>query len=793
MTHRSFVGKLGVLLLGLLAGACRGDAQKTTPSGGTPTASVPEVVNAGEPTYDSARPLAARFWVEAEPKEGRLHIFEIHPGNVIYRDQEILSPDFPESSSSGIGGRDGVTQIQQGLRYQHAGTPATLSTCTPGDSCVPAAGTVRIFNPPAKTTFVNDSAACFSNGGSCDGMAGRAPAPVGLPCTSSNTICAEIHMVSRYSMPLTNVVLDIKATTTPGGTACGVSPASPVIGCQPGTPATNLGICAHSNGNGQNKVNNADSNLTSCIPGGVMDTRPCSYCYGNTGVVDGLGAATWAGLKGAVMPNLSAVSHDATLKSVNTATTAMKLVNSNSLRLVFEVRYATPGLPAANQITYAFAGAGSCVNPVGVMNPTWVTLNGGSFGPPFACYGNPMTSCPLTDSARTSPPAAGSYVQINNILGGAPTVIADGLFKLWSDRQVAFNLAMGTSGTYTATLVTPLGQATTTQQFTTCAGGPNTWRSLTSTIETVQGIGGVLGGNIVVAGGRTDATDPSSVTAATRYFTIPTLATVSPLTVNAGPDMNVPRWGAASVVVGGRLYAIGGAQDGFFCLDSTESWDGAAGAWTDHGIALPEGRCGASAIAIGGLIYLTGGSTSSVPGFFGAMMASTNTCVLNTANIPAGWDCATYTGGDDISVTSRLSGGYASTGSRGLIVGGLDSGLSVLSAVETMTEVAATPAFVGATALPAGRSLPGVASANTFFYVMGGSATGGEGDAGSATLHRTPNGAPGAWTAMASAPVARQGHVLVAATCMGCTAQKLYAIGGSNSGSNISGVDEYTE
>jgi hypothetical protein len=792
MTHRNFAGKSGILLVVLLVGACRGDANKNAPaSSAPPTGSKPEVVNAGEPTHDPERPMAARFWVEVEPTEGRMHIFEIHPGNVIYRDQEILSPDFPELGA-GRGGREGVTQVQQGLRYQYPAMPnTTQSTCTPGGSCVPAANTIRIFNPPDKTTFVNDSAACFSNGGSCDGMGGRAPAPVGLPCTSSNTICAEIHMVSRYGVPLTNVVMDIRADTSTGGTACGVSPASPVIGCQPGSTSTAMGICAHSNGNGQNKVNHADSSRTSCIPGGVMDTRPCSYCYGNTGAIDGLGAS-FAGLKGAVMPNLSAVSHDATLKTANTARTSLKLASSASLRLVFEVRYGVPGLPAAGQITYAFAGSGSCVNPVGHASPTWVTLNGGSFGPPFACYGDPLVSCPLTDIVRTSPPTAGSRVEITNTLGGAPTVIADGLFKLWSDRQVAFNVAMGTSGSFTATLITPLGQVSTSQTFTTCAGGPNTWRTLTSTIETVQGIGGVLGGNIVVAGGRADASDPSSVTAATRYFTIPTLATSSPLTVNNGPDMNVARWGAASAVVGGRLYAIGGAQDGFFCLDSTESWDGAAGSWTDHGIALPEGRCGASAIAIGSLIYLTGGSTSSVPGFFGAMMASTNTCVLDTTNIAAGWDCATYTGGDDISVTSRLNGGYASTGSRGLIVGGLDSGLGVLSAVETMVEAMGTPAFSAGTALAA-RSLPGVASANSFFYVMGGSATGGEADAGSATLHRTSNGAPGAWDPMASAPVARQGHVLVAAQCAGCTAQKLYAIGGSNSGSNVSGVDEYTE
>ena len=76
-----FLGKgLGVFLTGGLLFGCTDD--KKTPEK-APEVGVDEVVPAGEPEKVEGTALAARYWVEISPMDGRMDMFEIKPGNKI--------------------------------------------------------------------------------------------------------------------------------------------------------------------------------------------------------------------------------------------------------------------------------------------------------------------------------------------------------------------------------------------------------------------------------------------------------------------------------------------------------------------------------------------------------------------------------------------------------------------------------------------------------------------------------------------------------------------------------------
>jgi hypothetical protein len=216
--------------------------------------------------------------------------------------------------------------------------------------------------------------------------------------------------------------------------------------------------------------------------------------------------------------------------------------------------------------------------------------------------------------------------------------------------------------------------------------------------------------------------------------------------------------------------------------------------WRTTDPSLPAGhnRCNGTAVAVGAYIYVTGGFSTP-----GGTTQRNSVCRLDTGDLPAGWDCTTFTMGDDIPVTSRAFGMAASTGTRGLIVGGRNTAGTVLDAVEqAASAVAGNPDFTAATMLPAARMLAGVTSANGFFYVHGGQTAVGLAGSGTTTLWRTSNAAPGAWTELTPTgpSQALTGHALVAAQCVGCPAEQLFAIGGWDGGNGaVTSVHVYTE
>ena len=80
----------------------------------TSAADFEETVPAGEPEFIPGSPLVARYWAEADPKNGRLDLYEIKTGNKINR----------------------AERVTKDLRYTYSGT-ATKDTCTPGTTAYP--------------------------------------------------------------------------------------------------------------------------------------------------------------------------------------------------------------------------------------------------------------------------------------------------------------------------------------------------------------------------------------------------------------------------------------------------------------------------------------------------------------------------------------------------------------------------------------------------------------------------------------------------------------------------------
>src|SRR5262249_16251667 len=124
----------GALLLTSLG--CGGEQVPGWPKAG------PEVVPADQPVEIPGSPIAGRYWAEIHPGEGRMDLFPLHPGNVIYRGERIVD-----------------------LNYNYGGTATQDNTCQPGASCVPPGTAVRLFTDQTKITYVDRANGfCHQNG-----------------------------------------------------------------------------------------------------------------------------------------------------------------------------------------------------------------------------------------------------------------------------------------------------------------------------------------------------------------------------------------------------------------------------------------------------------------------------------------------------------------------------------------------------------------------------------------------------------------------------------------------------
>lgn len=112
----------------------------------------------------------------------------------------------------------------------------------------------------------------------------------------------------------------------------------------------------------------------------------------------------------------------------------------------------------------------------------------------------------------------------------------------------------------------------------------------------------VLDGKLYVIGGRAPgirATDQSSLASVEVYDPATD-------TWRAGPDLPAARSGAAAVVVGGRLYLLGGESTSGGVRDTVHRLDPATGTWAELP-RMPYAAHGLGAVVVGGAIVVMGG------------------------------------------------------------------------------------------------------------------------------------------------------------------------------------------
>lgn len=78
-----------------------------------------------------------------------------------------------------------------------------------------------------------------------------------------------------------------------------------------------------------------------------------------------------------------------------------------------------------------------------------------------------------------------------------------------------------------------------------------------------------------------------------------------------GPPMRAPRAGCAAAALDGKLYVIGGSEQGNGFLNRVEIYDPATNTWQE-GPPIPDGREDLGAAAVGGKIYVIGGVRHSL-------------------------------------------------------------------------------------------------------------------------------------------------------------------------------------
>jgi hypothetical protein len=389
-----------------------------------------EVVPADNPEPIPGSIVITRYWVEVEPMQGRLALYPLHPGNVIYRGEH-----------------------SEALSYDFSGAPVTVGNCQPPGNCLPAANTVKLSTNQTQVTYKDSNGICHSNGAiiTC---------PATQPCSNTHTFCAPIQMVSNYGAGgpprvLPDVIIQAAQNN---------NLANHINGCQDTTNNTSGGSFGLCHAVGNVKVDAASSNVTSPIPGQPTAMPPsfgCSYCYGNPAAA---GAANLPGLADGVTTGLNA-----TLSAVNTDTFALALQNDANHSITITVRSAQPSFDVRPISMTTSGRPAACAT----ASQTIVTVTGGGFGLSNPCLASiPPASCPPSGA-----PAPGYDIRF--VAPGGATV--SGTNVTWSDTSVTATIPSNAFGG-PVSIVTPGGAITTIDHFALCSpvltlspniGGPN--------------------------------------------------------------------------------------------------------------------------------------------------------------------------------------------------------------------------------------------------------------------------------------------------------------------------------
>ncbi|HEY3357864.1 MAG TPA: hypothetical protein VGQ83_31725, partial [Polyangia bacterium] len=207
--------------------------------------------------------------------------------------------------------------------------------------------------------------------------------------------------------------------------------------------------------------------------------------------------------------------------------------------------------------------------------------------------------------------------------------------------------------------------------------------------------------------------------------------------------LNYPVRGHGSVVVGGRLYVIGGTSGAALSsiIYATIGAGGALSPWSTATQSLPAARTGLAAVANNGFIYVLGGYVGASP---------TNDVlyapVFGTGNL-GNWDNTSPR-----FTTARSATGAFAVNNRLYVLGGAAAGAGAYLADVQLASLDPSGAVNAAgwqatTALPGNRGAHTAAVANGFAYVLGGASGAAAGnlldDVAAAPL--LPDGTLGSW------------------------------------------------
>jgi hypothetical protein len=736
--------------------------------GDGPAPGAPEVVPAAEAATMPGGEVAGRYWVEGDPKTGSLSIYPIHPGNLIYRAEKIVSA----------------------VNFQY--TTATKDpNCTDG-TCLPSINTVGLFTDQNTVSYVQDNqgvddgnpaddtcvrnGVTFMNDPTCGGFY-----QAGAACTKSHTFCGKIQITSNVTFggavgAMPDVVLDI-------GNPAGTTPA-PILGCRRNnTLGGTGGLCVD---DGPAKVAAATSNFVPQIAA-AAGTNPCPYCYGNKAQAV---ATNRPALQNAVVSGSSAEK-----AAVDANTVVLKLVNADNFSATFTVYYATPALNAPNaQLAFTDTNNAtlSCISQT---RPNRVVVKGGGFGPPADCVAATFPgSCPLVGA-----PATGYNVDFAGLTGHSPLE--------WSDTQLRSNDLPVTMYGCPVTVHTPLGSVVTDDDLKICSG---TFRTYTSTgyLGRTRFVGGVLNSFVVVLGGLSNPSQAAG-TSTIQAMPLPRCANPSPSFTTLGTTLpaGAGLWGAAGAVASDGLYYVGGADSGNTCSAQAFrfTYTGGATGTLTRLPDLPVQLCHATAVNLFDADSADGSEYIAVTG-------GLTRPLFRTPNTPApsAGDFAPQTtylwkiGGSSWTTAAAGRGllrynmggaGYRdadASKNRALFVGGAVTVANTAPAVNTVDSLQVIDGvpfynFGGSPpVLPAARSAPAVTLFNNNIYVSGGSTEIGPQTAGRREMYRIAGASGGAWvTVSTGGPLARQGHILVTSnfdeTPPADDLVRLLAVGGNDS------------
>jgi hypothetical protein len=240
-----------------------------------------------------------------------------------------------------------------------------------------------------------------------------------------------------------------------------------------------------------------------------------------------------------------------------------------------------------------------------------------------------------------------------------------------------------------------------------------------------------LGSRIVYVGG----TDGTAATDTVYLSSLTADGNFTPW--EAGPKLPEARSGVALAVIGGKLYAVGGANASGAATNTvwslgTDATSGALGTWTqEQSLALPQPRAFASAVAISDGILVIGGADAN-----GKPAGTTWKTSLDTKGVPGAWaenaplpSPVSHATAVQVGDFIWLLGGNDANGPSGAVQrGAIGTGIAPPAPGEYVNP--ATPAgpvklLQWATSnsqnLPGARTGAGIFAANGSIYVAGGS------------------------------------------------------------------------